>query len=153
MNKILISAVVIAAFAGVLWYQREGDDVATETPTPSASASVSPSASPTGTLVATKTPTPTAQATLKTFTVVGSNIAFSVPEIKVKKGDRVKIIFQNTAGTHDWAIDEFDAKTPRIAAGQTATVEFVADKTGTFEYYCSVGTHRALGMKGKLIVE
>jgi plastocyanin len=29
----------------------------------------------------------------------------------------------------------------------------VADKKGTFEYYCSVGQHRALGMKGKLVVE
>ena len=32
-------------------------------------------------------------------------------------------------------------------------VEFTVDKTGTFEYYCSVGQHRANGMVGNLIVE
>lgn len=33
------------------------------------------------------------------------------------------------------------------------SVTFVADETGTFEYYCSVGNHRGQGMIGKLIVE
>jgi uncharacterized cupredoxin-like copper-binding protein len=50
-------------------------------------------------------------------------------------------------------VDEFDARTVIVQPGQTAEVEFVADKTGTFEYYCSVGTHRQMGMVGKLIVE
>ena len=100
--------------------------------------------------VVTNTP---AVATVKTFNVSGSNFNFSLTEIKVRKGDRVKIIFKNTDGFHDWVIDEFNAKTARIQAGQTAEVEFVADKVGTFEYYCSVGSHRANGMKGNLVVE
>ncbi len=54
---------------------------------------------------------------------------------------------------HDWVVDEFDAKIAQVAAGKTTSVEFVADKTGTFEYYCSVGKHRQNGMVGKLIVE
>src|SRR3990167_9256749 len=37
--------------------------------------------------------------------------------------------------------------------GQSASVEFTADKAGGFEYYCSVGTHRAMGMVGAFIVE
>lgn len=159
MNKILLSAVIVLAFAGFLWFQRDSDDTATGTPTPSTSASVSPSASPIGSASpttspqATKTSTPTLQATLRTFTVLGNNFTFSTSEIRVKKGDRVRIVFQNTVGVHDWVIDEFNAKTPRIESGQSATVEFIANKTGTFEYYCSVGTHRAQGMKGNLIVE
>jgi len=32
-------------------------------------------------------------------------------------------------------------------------VEFTADTPGEFEYYCSVGQHRANGQVGKLIVE
>lgn len=90
---------------------------------------------------------------IKTFTIDGNNFTFSVNEIKVKQGDKVKIVFNNTAGYHDWVLDEFNARTPQIQAGQTATVEFIADKTGTFEYYCSVGQHRQMGMKGNLIVE
>ena len=48
---------------------------------------------------------------------------------------------------------EFNAATEKVAAGVSSSVEFVADKKGTFEYYCSVGQHRANGMKGKLIVK
>lgn len=74
-------------------------------------------------------------------------------EIRVKKGDTVKIVFQNQVGMHDWRVDEFNAGTKVIQAGQQDTVQFVADRTGRFEYYCSVPNHRAQGMKGTLIVE
>ena len=50
-------------------------------------------------------------------------------------------------------IDEFNAKTRVLNKGEEETITFVADKAGTFEYYCSVGQHRANGMVGKLIVE
>lgn len=77
---------------------------------------------------------------------------FSLNEIKVKKGDTVKIHITNTAGTHDFILDEFgiDMETP---LDQTVVVEFVADKVGTFEYYCGKYNHRALGQRGNLIVE
>ena len=54
---------------------------------------------------------------------------------------------------HDFMIDEFEVATNQIGDGEEEEMEFVADKIGTFEYYCSVGNHRAQGMKGKLIVE
>lgn len=87
------------------------------------------------------------------FKVEGGMMYFNPKEIRVKKGDKVRIVFTNKEGFHDWVIDEFNARTPQIRAGETATIEFVADKVGTFEYYCSVGQHRQLGMKGNLIVE
>jgi plastocyanin len=89
----------------------------------------------------------------KEFTVTASSYAFDVKEMKVNKGDLVRIKFINTEASHDWVIDEFNARTNRIGAGQSETVEFVPDKTGTFEYYCSVTLHRQFGMKGNLIVE
>jgi plastocyanin len=97
--------------------------------------------------------TTTPQNTVKEFTVTGKNFSFSPSTMTVNKGDRVRIIFQNTGGTHDWVIDEFSARTKVLTNGQTETIEFVADKTGTFEYYCSVGTHRQMGMKGTLTVQ
>lgn len=90
---------------------------------------------------------------VRTFDVEGKPFEFTPKEIKVKKGDMVVINFTNTEGFHDWVIDEFNARTKQIPAGQTETIQFVADKTGTFEYYCSVPTHRQKGMVGKLIVE
>jgi len=96
---------------------------------------------------------PTPAAAVKTFTVQGQNFSFSPSEIKVNKGDKVKITFQNTGGFHDFVLDEFNVKTDVIGSGQSATVEFTADKTGTFQYYCSVGNHRQMGMVGNLIVQ
>ncbi len=84
--------------------------------------------------------------------VSSSGLRFTPNEIRVNLGDTVRITYRNGGGRHDWVIDEFDAATPVIAAGQTSTVEFVADQAGSFEFYCSVPGHRASGMVGTLVV-
>lgn len=89
----------------------------------------------------------------KDIMVEGGSYYFKPNQLRVKKGDTVKIIFNNVDGTHDFVIDEFNVKTNQITAGKQETVTFVADKAGTFEFYCSVGPHRQMGMRGKLIVE
>jgi nitrite reductase (NO-forming) len=94
----------------------------------------------------------------KVFKIIGKNFKFysdnvENPDLKVKLGDKIRIEFANEEGFHDFVIDEFSAKTPQIGAGKISTVEFTADKLGTFQYYCSVGTHRQMGMKGNFIVE
>ena len=141
MNKtitIVIVLVVIAAGAYFVWGR---GDVQTQTPSNTES----------GDVVTGDNTTTTAQ--VKEFKISGSPFKFSMSEIKVKKGDTVRIVFTNVEGTHDWVIDEFNAATKQLKAGESETIEFVADKAGTFEYYCSVGSHRAMGMKGNLIVE
>lgn len=92
-------------------------------------------------------------ADVREFKVVGTPFKFDVGEIRVKEGDTVRIVFTNSQGTHDLVIDEFNARTKITQTGEADTIEFVANKKGTFEYYCSVGNHRAMGMLGKLIVE
>lgn len=92
-------------------------------------------------------------AAVKTFEVIAKNFSFSPSTMKVQKGDIVRITLINENGNHDLVLSEFNAKTKVLGAGETQTIEFVADKTGTFEYYCSVGSHRAMGMKGSFIVE
>ena len=96
----------------------------------------------------------------KTFVMSGENFKFMMdgtenPDLTVNEGDKVRIEFTSGQGFHDWVIDEFSARAKQIQAGETDTVEFVANKKGTFEYYCSVGNgfHRQQGMVGKLIVE
>lgn len=95
----------------------------------------------------------TTESDVRVVNVKGSPFKFEPSEIKVKKGEKIKIVFTNEKGMHDWVIDEFDARTKQIKAGETDSVEFTADKAGTFEYYCSVSNHKAMGMKGNLIVE
>jgi nitrite reductase (NO-forming) len=77
---------------------------------------------------------------------------FSVKEIKVKQGDIVRVKVTNTKGMHDWVLDEFDIK-EETPLNEEVVIEFVADKAGTYEYYCSKPGHRAKGQVGKLIVE
>lgn len=90
---------------------------------------------------------------VKEFTVSGKNFSFTPSLITVQKGDKVKIVFENTAGFHDFKIDEYGVATKQTNAPTTEILEFTADKAGSFEYYCSVGTHKAMGMKGILKVE
>jgi nitrosocyanin len=90
---------------------------------------------------------------MKMIAVEGGSFYFQPNEIRVKKGDRVKVVLASKDMVHDFVVDELGIRTPIIKAGETGEVEFTADKTGTFEYYCSVGQHRANGMVGKLIVE
>ncbi|OGI60232.1 hypothetical protein A2814_02785 [Candidatus Nomurabacteria bacterium RIFCSPHIGHO2_01_FULL_38_19] len=90
---------------------------------------------------------------VKEFTVSAQNFSFSSSLITVKKGDKVKITFKNTQGFHDFKIDEYGVAAKQANAPTEEVLEFTADKAGSFEYYCSVGSHRALGMKGTLVVE
>jgi cytochrome c oxidase subunit II len=102
----------------------------------------------------TVNPTTVADETnVKVITVEGGMYYFKPNEIKVKKGEKVKITFTNVEGLHDFVVDEFNVRTEKIQSNQTVSVEFTPDKVGVFEFYCSVGNHRAMGMKGNLIVE
>lgn len=99
------------------------------------------------------TPSAAVMTEATTVQVEGGGFYFKPNEIRVKKNQKIKIVFTNAQGIHDFVIDEFNVKTETISGGKTAEVTFTPDKTGTFEFYCSVGNHRAMGMKGNLIVE
>ena len=87
-------------------------------------------------------------------TIHGSNFKFSPATITARVGQTVKVTFVNDSGFHDFKIDEFKgAQTKQLKGGESDTITFVADKKGAFAYYCSVGSHRAMGMEGKFIVE
>jgi carboxymethylenebutenolidase len=74
------------------------------------------------------------------------------PTIRVRVGDIVRIELNSEEGVHDWVLDEFSARTEVVEEGDSDTIEFVADEEGTFEYYCSVGEHREMGMEGNFVV-
>jgi len=78
---------------------------------------------------------------------------FTPNEIRVKKGDRVRL--EITALDHDHGIKveafHVDEKLPK---GKTTNVEFTADQAGTFPFECSHFCGLGHGkMKGQLIVE
>ena len=89
----------------------------------------------------------------KEFTIRESNFELDVKEIKVKQGDKVKITVINDEGFHNFAVPDFDVKTKMGSAPKEMMLEFTADKSGEFPYFCEVIGHRNAGMEGKLIVE
>ncbi len=89
----------------------------------------------------------------KVFNIDASDFKYSQKEIRVKKGDKVKIILNVVQGFHDLSIPEYNVKTKRMKAGSQETIEFIADKQGSFEYFCTLEGHKAMGQFGKLIVE
>jgi len=96
------------------------------------------------------------QPTKLTFNITGGSFYFTPNEIKVKQGDQVKIVFTNAGGMHNLIFNDFGGiGTKSIQTGETDTIEFTADKKGTFEFYCAVGNgyHRMMGQIGVLIVE
>jgi cytochrome c oxidase subunit 2 len=90
---------------------------------------------------------------VKEFHINAFQFGFDPSAITVKKGDRVRIILTSRDVTHGFAIPAFGISSDPITQGQSVTVEFTADKVGTFEFFCNIPCgpgHRE--MTGKLIV-
>jgi len=150
---IWIVVVVILIGGGLLWWQNSQPTPASNT-TPTVDVTTEntpPVENPVTTPTATTTSTATSSS-VKEFTVTSQGMSFTPKTLSVKKGDTVKITYKNGGGTHNLTIDEFGVGTKTISGGASETIEFVADKTGDFQYYCSVGNHRAMGMWGTLTV-
>ena len=98
-------------------------------------------------------PDPPLETTLKTFTLESFSYGFEPKEIRVHRGDTVTIVLTSTDGFHGFTIDDYDVHSDTVRTGNTTQVTFVANKTGTYMYYCPVGSHKENGMIGKLIVE
>lgn len=78
---------------------------------------------------------------------------FEPSSIRAKKGDKIKLLITSEDVRHGFKLPDFNINED-IEPGKTTTVEFTADKTGTFTFACSVfcGSGHT-EMDGKLIVE
>jgi len=76
------------------------------------------------------------------------------PDLSAPEGTIVQIKLINGDGLiHDIVVPEFGAESERLnTQGAVATIVFMAGKNGTFEYYCSLPGHKAMGMVGRFIV-
>lgn len=89
----------------------------------------------------------------KEFEIVATNWEFSPALIEVNKGDKVELHMQSTEGTHGIALLEFDVS-ETLREGEDIHAEFIADKTGTFNFFCTVPCGRGHGgMRGLLVVK
>lgn len=86
------------------------------------------------------------------FTITAKNYTFSPDRIEVGRDERVRITIEGADQIHSFAIDEFRIAR-RIQPGTSAVVEFRADRTGSFTYYCNIGADPGCkAMKGTIVV-
>lgn len=89
---------------------------------------------------------------VKEFDIIAKQWSFEPDTIIVDKGDMVKLRIKSVDVDHGISIPEFGVN-ERLKSGKTVKVEFVADKTGTFTFFCNVicgAGHN--NMRGTLIV-
>jgi|GEM_PF-1900376 len=94
-----------------------------------------------------------AMGAVKEFTIEAVMWDFSPKTITVNKGDTVRITLVNKDVSHGIGIREFNFSL-KADAGQTATGEFVADKEGSYKFFCNIFCgegHRE--MAGTLVVK
>lgn len=88
----------------------------------------------------------------KTFDITAKKFEFTPSQITVKTGDKVIINLTSLDVTHGFAIAGYGIN-KTVNPGATTTIEFIADKTGSFEFRCSVPCGEGhTDMKGTLSV-
>lgn len=92
---------------------------------------------------------------VKEFNVIAKQWEFVPNVIEVNKGDRVRLKITSIDVTHGIGLPDFGIDSVRLPPNETKIVEFVADKTGTFNTmictaYCGTGH---ADMKGSIVVK
>ncbi len=91
--------------------------------------------------------------TVKEFTMTAKQWAFDPSEIRVKAGDTVRLKVKSIDVTHGFSLPDFNID-EKLEPGKEVAVEFIANKKGTFTFFCSVLCGQGhKDMKGTLVVE
>jgi len=89
----------------------------------------------------------------KEFRLTARKYQFSLTTIRVKQGDRVKLIITAIDADHGFKLEAFNIGRT-LPKGEPVMIEFTADRAGAFPFecshFCGLG-HRK--MKGQLTVE
>jgi len=98
-------------------------------------------------------PRQAAPANVHEITMTAKKYQFDPAVITIKKGEKVRLIITAADHDHGFKIEDLDINQV-LKKGDPTTIEFTANKAGTFEFKCSVFCGMGHGkMKGKLVVE
>lgn len=93
------------------------------------------------------------EANVKEVHVTASQFRFVPAEVRVKEGERVRLVATTEDVAHGIAIPAFNVSL-NVEPGAIASAEFVADKKGSYPFFCNVFCGSGHGqMRGTLIVE
>ena len=86
------------------------------------------------------------------ITLTARNYRFAPSRIEVAQDDLVKLTVQSEDNAYSVTIDEYRVSR-RVPAGGSTTLEFRADRAGTFAFYSNMTNDaRHAQMKGELVV-
>jgi plastocyanin len=86
------------------------------------------------------------------FSVTARRYAFEPVHLEVHSGDLVKITLRSEDIAHSFVVDAYRIS-KRVSAGGMVTFEFLADRAGTFPFYCNLTMEEGCReMKGQLVV-
>ena len=87
------------------------------------------------------------------ITITAKKWSFTPDTIRVKQGERVRLLITSRDVTHGINIPQLGINKV-LNPGETTTIDFTANTVGIFPFTCSVYCGQGHGaMKGKLIVE
>ena len=86
------------------------------------------------------------------LTLTASNYRFSPSRLEVAQDDLIKLTVQSQDVAYSLTIDEYRLS-KRVPAGGSTTLEFRADRAGTFPFYSNLSNDsRHAQMRGELVV-
>jgi heme/copper-type cytochrome/quinol oxidase subunit 2 len=86
------------------------------------------------------------------ITLTARNYRFSPSRIEVSQDDLVRVTIQSEDNAYSVTIDEYRVS-KRVPAGGSTTLEFRADRAGTFAFYSNMtNDSRHAQMRGELVV-
>ena len=89
----------------------------------------------------------------KEFEIIAKQWEFDPPLIEVNKGDKVELHMESIDVRHGLTILEFGVA-ETLELGEDVHVEFIADKSGTFNFFCHISCGKGHnGMRGLLVVK
>lgn len=90
---------------------------------------------------------------VRSFDMTAKKWSFEPGAITVNKGDKVRLSITSVDVAHGFSLPDFGVNAS-LKPNETTTVEFTADKTGTFSFFCSVFCGAGHSeMNGTLIVK
>lgn len=88
------------------------------------------------------------------ITIEMSEYAFNPSTINASAGATVQVTLKNVGSLeHDMHVDVVNATSELVAPGSSLDWSFTApSQAGEYDFWCTVPSHRELGMVGKLVV-
>ena len=89
----------------------------------------------------------------------GPGTSYNVSEVDVEEGETVEFVYHHAGGTHDLVLEnsegEIVERTDILSeSGESDSFTYTfQEDSEDYQFFCSVGSHRAQGMEGTITVE